>query len=444
MKNSPPIKDPRTWTGEASLDEHDQVQLRDAGIREAVAYAATHSPFYNRLFAEEQIDAEAVTDARTLESLPFTTKGDLGRLGRDFWCVGDDQIVDISTTSGTSGEPTLYPMTAGDIARLGRNEFLSFQCAGIARADTVLLAVTMDRCFIAGLAYYEGLRQIGSTVLRCGAGAPGHLLAMVEKLRPKVIVSVPSFLKIVGEFGASQGISVAGSSVEKLICIGEPLRAADHSLNPLGEILKAQWNAELFSTYGITELATSFCECDAGAGGHLHPSLLHAEIVDEEGRTVPGGQVGELVATTFGVEAMPLIRFRTGDMTYLRREQCECGRVTPRIGPILGRRNQMMKIKGTTLYPSAVQRILDGIEGVRDYVMVVTSPTPLSDELEILVALVDEVAESSEMVGHRLQGELKVKPRIRIESIENIERFQHSQNLRKKQRFIDRRAAPLH
>lgn len=427
--------------GEQSLTQQQLVLLRDQGIRETVCYVQEHSPFYRRLFAEEGIAAADITDAEALRQVPFTTKDDLGTHERDFWCVPDSQIADISTTSGTSGVPTLYPMTNSDIRRLGHNEFLSFSCAGISREDTVLLAVTMDRCFIAGLAYYEGLRETGATVLRCGAGAPGLLLTMLERLQPRVIVSVPSFLKRVAEYAAEQRIDVGDSSVEKLVCIGEPLRGLDFSLNPLGRILEEQWNAQLFSTYGITELATSFCECSAGRGGHLHPSLLHAEIVDEEGRPLPEGEVGELVATTFGVEAMPLVRFRTGDMTFMTSKPCSCGRVTPRIGPILGRRNQMMKIKGTTLYPPAVQRILDGIAEVRDYVMIVTSPAPLSDELEILVALERESRETSELILQRLQGELKFKPRIRIESIETIERLQFSQNLRKKQRFVDQRTA---
>ncbi len=175
--------------------------------------------------------------------------------------------------------------------------------------------------------------------------------------------------------------------MRKLICIGEPIRDADWKLTPLGAQIADEWNASVFSTYGITELASSLCECPAGRGGHLHPELLHIEILDDDGRTVPDGTPGQLVATTIGVQAMPMVRFATGDITFLLREQCACGLWTPRIGPILGRRDQAMKIKGTTVYPAAVQRALHGIEAIADYILIATSADTLSDKLEVVIAL---------------------------------------------------------
>jgi len=376
-----------------------------------------------------------------LSTLPLTTKKHVSEFNRQFWTLGHERIVDVTTTSGTTGEPTLYPITQKDLDRLGYNEQLCFTRAGLSAGDVVLLAVTMDKCFMAGLAYFEGLRKLGATAVRVGAGSPAMLLSMLQRLGATGIISVPSFLKRVGEFAKEQAIDLRTSGVRKLICIGEPIRDVDWTLTPLGARIAHDWNASLHSTYGITELASSLCECSAGRGGHLHPELLHAEIVDDEGRAVPDGDIGQLVATTIGVEAMPMVRFATGDMTFITRERCDCGLRTARIGPILGRRDQAMKIKGTTVYPAAVQRALHGIEAIADYILIATAPTALCDELEVVIALRPGAgAEAArEMICEKLRGELRVAPSVRLATLKEIAALGGSRELRKQRVFLDRR-----
>jgi len=284
---------------------------------------------------------------------------------------------------------------------LGQNECQSFEQTGLAAGDVVILAVTIDKCFMAGLAYFEGLKKLGATAIRVGAGSPAMLLSMMQRLKPSAIVSVPSFIKRVASYAAAQGIDPAQSTVRKLICIGEPVRESDWKLTALGSHIGHAWGAQVFSTYGITELACSLCECSAGQGGHLHPNLLHIEILDDAGKPVPDGQPGQLVATSIGVEAMPLVRFATGDVTFIIRERCPCGRATPRIGPILGRRDQAMKLKGTMVYPAAVQRTLQSVEQIIDYVMIATAPTPLSDELELVLALRGDAGIAEEILREK-------------------------------------------
>ncbi len=418
-----------------------QIQsLLDNGVAATVEYARKNSPFYRQALA----DAPVVKSTADLAKLPLTTKSQVSQFNEQFYCGDKKDFVDICTTSGTTGTPTLYPLTSSDLRRLGNNEAMSFAQTGLVAGDVVLLAVTIDKCFMAGLAYYEGLRQLGCTAIRVGAGSPAMLLGMTDRLKPRAIVSVPSFLKRVAEYAGKQGIDPAQSSVRKLVCIGEPVRDVNFNLTPLGADIARAWNAEVYSTYGITELACSLCECTAGAGGHLHPTLLHIEVIDDQGQPVADGQVGQLVATSIGVQAMPLIRFATGDMTFIRREQCRCGRWTPRIGPILGRRDQQMKLKGTTVYPAAVQRALQGISQINDYVMIATAPTPLSDELEILVSLRNDlqgrtIADVEENIRECLRGELKVTPTVRIAAHAEIAALGHGNESRKQRVFVDRR-----
>lgn len=432
------------WNRGASCDESvlspdDIARMLDNGVRAAAAYAHEHSPFYRRLFGDAGLTPRDITCAADLVRLPLTVKNDLGGHALDFWAVPLDRVVDIATTSGTTGVPTLYPLTLDDMERLALNEYLSFRCAGIVPGDVVLLAVTMDRCFMAGLAYFEGLKRIGATTVRIGSGPPGMLLSFLERLQPTAIVSVPSFLKKVAQYALEHNVSLADSPVRKLVCIGEPVREKDFGLNGLGRQLTDLWTARLYSTYALTELATSFCECDMGCGGHVHPSLVYVEILDDAGAPVPDGETGEIVATPLGINAMPLLRFGTGDRSFITRDRCACGRWTPRIGPILGRKSQLMKIKGTSVYPAAVQRILDGMPDIIDYVMIVKAPSALSDELTLMVAAKGDPHAARELIENQLQAELKVKPIVHVTVLSEIEHLQGGHNLRKKRVFIDLR-----
>lgn len=395
---------------------------------ETLHYAAEHSPFYKELFRE-------LKGIPRFEDVPTVDKKTLSERNLDFLCVPREQVSEIVTTSGTTSHPLLYMLTEADLRRLGENEKQSFQCVGLSASDTVLVAVTLDRCFIAGLAYWLGLQQLGCTVARVGPSSPVMVLEMIERVRPTAIVSVPSFLRMVSDKARETGFDLAGSSVEKLVCIGEPVRHRDLSLTAAGQAIESDWGARMYATYGVTELASSLCECEAGAGGHLHSDLLHVEILDDEGQPVPDGEVGEVVATTFHVEAMPLIRYRTGDCAALFREPCACGRTTPRIGPILDRKNQKLKVKGTTVFPSTLQAALESVEGVEAFVIVARTESALGDSVEVLVY----GPASEAALRDALQGRTKIAPQVRHASREEIEALQMPPNSRKRRTFVDLR-----
>jgi phenylacetate-CoA ligase len=173
----------------------------------------------------------------------------------------------------------------------------------------------------------------------------------------------------------------------------------------------------------------------AGRGGHLHDQQLFVEVLDDDGRTLRDGEVGEVVATTFGVEAMPVIRYRTGDCAALFREPCSCGRTTPRLGPIVGRKNQRLKFKGVSLFPSALQAVLDETDGVEAFVIVATAGDSLSDEIEVLV----HGGVSDAALREQLQARTKTAPRIRRAAREEIESLQLPPNARKRRYFVDLR-----
>ncbi len=394
---------------------------------ETFRYAKKHSPFYRELF-------RGLKGVPRLEDLPTADKTILSKRNLDFLCVPRPRIAEIVTTSGTTGKPLLWMLTASDVKRLAVNEKISFECAGLTPRDTVLVAVALDRCFIAGLAYWQGLRELGCSVVRVGASSSMLVLEMIERVKPTAIVAVPSFLRVIADKARETKFNLTHCSVKKIVCIGEPIRDGKFALNNSGRAIEAAWGATVFSTYGVTELANSLCECGAGKGGHLHDQQLHLEILDDDGNPLPDGEVGEVVATTFGVEAMPLIRYRTGDCAAIFREPCKCGRKTPRLGPIVGRKNQKLKFKGTSLFPSTLQAVLEE-SGVEKFVIVARKESELCDSIEVLVG----GAVKTTALREAIQARAKITPQIRRASAAEIEKLQLPPAARKRRTFVDLR-----
>jgi phenylacetate-CoA ligase len=297
----------------------------------------------------------------------------------------------------------------------------------------------MDRCFIAGLAYFLGIRALGAAAVRNGLNSFASHMEIIQRMQPTVIVGVPSFLHKLGQFLQSSGIEPQKTPVTKIICIGEPVRDVELSLLKMGRYLEEMWAAVVYSTYASSETITTFCECAARRGGHLHPELAVVEIINDKGETLPPGKTGEVVVTAFSVEGMPLLRFRTGDVSFLVDGPCECGRYSPRLGPIIGRKKQMIKYRGTTLYPHAIYSVLDEIPDVSDYYISVSSDFDLSDVLNVHVSL-SNGSYPPDRIMDRLQARLRVRPEVVISTDEEIKKRISPATSRKINRFIDMRS----
>jgi len=412
-------------------------RMQEQLLQKHVCYAAAASPYYREFFAASGINPAGVT-LESLKEIPLTDKSVFGSRNEEFLAVPMAAIVDIVLSSGTTGHPTSVMYTENDLRRLAYNEEISFAACGITADDTVLLTCTMDRCFIAGLAYFSGVRQIGAAAIRNGLASVESHLEIIRRLRPTVLVGVPTFLLKLGRYLLSQGIDPRSTGVRKLVCIGEPIR--DHALGFLraGEELELIWGARVYSTYASSETITSFCECTAQCGGHLHPDLAVVEIVAENGAPLPPGEVGEVVVTPLGIEGMPLLRFKTGDIGFLLDGPCGCGRNSARLGPILGRKKQMLKLKGTTVYPESIYAVLDTIPGVSEYFVTASADYDLSDRVQVHVAVSDDACSES-LILERLQAALRVRPEVVITTEETVTRWRSAGSSRKPVRFIDDR-----
>jgi phenylacetate-CoA ligase len=402
-------------------------------------YLQTRSPFYQELFAKHGVDITAIKTLEDLLLLPLTTKDDLQQRNNDFLCVDNDKVIEYTSTSGTLGSPVTIALTENDLERLTTNEHNSFKCADGSAADTYQLMLTLDRQFMAGIAYYGGLRKLGAGIIRLGPGVPSLQWETIQRLKPTAIVAVPSFILKLINFAKDNHIDINSSSVKKAVCIGENIRNTDFSYNILGKKITEAWDIKLYSTYASTEMQTAFTECGESRGGHLQPELVIVELLDEDNRQVSPNTPGEVTITTLGVEGMPLLRYKTGDICTYLDDPCACGRTSLRLSPIIGRKKQMIKFKGTTLYPPALFDLLNEMEEVLDFVVDVYSNDIGMDEVLIHIVPVDNTKACDNRIRAYLQARLRVGPHVNYVTALEIQKMQVNEVSRKIIKFIDRR-----
>ncbi|MEP6747831.1 MAG: AMP-binding protein [Bacteroidota bacterium] len=414
-------------------------KLQEEKLREMLAYVQEQSPFYKELFQTNKINIGSINTLADVHRLPLTNKEDLQQQNDAFLCVPKNKIIEYTSTSGTLGSPVTIALTENDLQRLAFNEYSSFLCADGNPDDIYQLMLTLDRQFMAGMAYYAGIRKMGAGIIRIGPGVPSLQWQTIQRLQPTAIVGVPSFILKLIQYANEHHIDINSSSVKKAICIGENIRNTDFSFNILGKKITEAWNIQLYSTYASTEMQTAFTECGAGKGGHHNPELLIVELLNEKNEAVAAGEAGEVTITTLGVEGMPLLRYKTGDICAYASDTCSCGRNTLRLSPVLGRKKQMIKYKGTTLYPPALFDLLNDMEEVLDYIAEVYSNDIGMDEVLLHILPADHNEETDRRIRAYLQAKLRVSPHVKYITLAEIQKLQFPEGGRKPIKFIDKR-----
>jgi phenylacetate-CoA ligase len=428
-----------TYTDKEYLQTEETKQMQEKKLQELLKYVAVNSPFYKELFTKNDIDVKNIKTLADLILIPTTDKEDLQKRNNDFLCVPKSKVIEYTSTSGTLGSPVTIALTENDLDRLAYNEYNSFLCADGGADDIYQLMLTLDRQFMAGIAYYSGIRKIGAGIIRLGPGVPALQWETIDRLKPTAIVAVPSFILKLIQFAKESGININNSSVKKAICIGENIRNTDFTLNMLGKKITEAWDIKLYSTYASTEMQTAFTECGAGRGGHYQPELVIVELLDENNQQVGPNEPGEVTITTLGVEGMPLLRYKTGDICMYFDEPCSCGRTSLRLSSILGRKKQMIKFKGTTLYPPALFDLLNEREEILDYVIEVHSNEIGLDQVQLYIVPSDTSEECDHRIRAYLQARLRVSPHIKYVDTEEMQKKQFPEAGRKALKFIDRR-----
>lgn len=406
-------------------------------LKKQIEYARQHSKFYDFWLSKHKVKPSEEWHLEDFLKIPTIDKALVQHHAKDIWCVEKSLIVDYCNTSGTEGIPVTIPLTKKDIERLAHNESLSLQLAGGHADDVFQLTTTVDKRFMAGLAYTLGAHALGAGMVRVGPGLPQLQWQTINEVGTTALIAVPSFIVRMLDYAKVHGIDVNATSVKKAICIGEPIRHADFTLNTLGQKIASQWDIQLYSTYASSEMATAFTECEAGMGGHLLNDLVVLEVLDDAGAHVNNGEQGEVTITTLGVEGFPMIRFRTGDICTFHFETCQCGRHGPRLGPVLGRKNQMIKTKGTTCYPQAIFDAVASIEGIDLFQVVLSKDEFNNDVVRILFASQVPI-EKRTLINH-FKSTIRFTPILERVSQEKLKTFIFDPSSRKPKRLVDLR-----
>ena len=352
-------------------------------VRNHIRYLKEVSPWYRDQLAG--ISPDDIQSDADIARLPLTDRATLADHMSAFLSVSPDVIAETVVTGGTTGKPIFVPITANDIERMAYGDALSLDAAGVTSADRVHLCMPFDRMGSAAMTAYRGLTLIAANTCRIGVVPADVYRQYLELLKPTAIVGMPSSLKNLAAGLAKSGFDTGVLNLSKMFCFDECVRTQDMHINALGLHLEQYFRTLVYSVYSNTEAQLSFSECTSRNGSHVHPELAYVEIVDDNGNAVPDGTPGELVITSLGVEGIPLLRYKTGDITFKMSAPCECSRNSMRIGPILGRKSQLFKVQGNTVYSLALTNILDGIETVEDYLVILEDDDTFSDKVALHV-----------------------------------------------------------
>lgn len=396
-----------------------------------INYSTINSPFYK----ENITPIDSSFSIEDYKKLSFTTKEDLSTRNDDFCCVPKNKIAEYVTTSGTTGTPISLFLTKSDLNRLAKNEKDSLSLMGHTSDDLFQLLTTIDKQFMAGIAYFLGVQELNAGMVRLGPGVPKLQWESILKYEPTALIAVPSFIVTLIDYAKENNIDFNNSSVKSIVCIGEPIRNDDLNYNVLGKRITDHWDVKIFSTYASTEMGAAFSECTAQQGCHLNDDLLFLEVIKEDESEADHGESGEIVVTTLEVEGTPLIRFKTGDIAKVYRDKCSCGKTTPRLGPIIGRKNQMIKFKGTTLYPKAIFDALGEFESISCYKVLIEKNELGNDE--IIILLEDKFKTHSQLddIKSRCREKLRVLPQFQFIEPSKLRSLVYKKHMRKPEKI---------
>ena len=378
-------------------------------LQATVERVCANVPFYKRTFESAGIGPSDVRSLADLQRLPFTTKQDMrDSYPYNLFAAPMEEIVRIHASSGTTGKPTVVGYTHKDIDTWSDLMARSFVTAGVHRGDIIHNAYGYG-LFTGGLGAHYGAERLGASVIPISGGNTRRQLMIMQDFGSTVLTCTPSYSLFMAEEALHESIDFASLKLRVGIFGAEPWSEAMR-----GEI-EQKLNLAAIDIYGLSEIMGPgvAIECiEAKSGLHIWEDHFIPEIINPEtGQPVADGELGELVITTITKQGIPLIRYRTRDITSITREACRCGRTHARIARMSGRSDDMLIIRGVNVFPSQIESILVGIEGVEPHYLLIVDRRENLDTLEVQVE-VDERLFSDEVkvlqqLSRRIEKEIK-------------------------------------
>jgi phenylacetate-coenzyme A ligase PaaK-like adenylate-forming protein len=373
------------------------------------------------------VNAGAAVGMRDLPNLPTTDKQDLwDHYPFGLLAVPREDVVAVHGSSGTGGRPTLVGYTKADLGLWGEMVARSLGCAGATKGTIVHNAYGYG-LFTGGIGFHLGGIRLGATVIPMSGGMTDRQVRLLADLKPEVLTCTPSYAVTLGEAVAKEGVDVSS------------LKAGIFGAEPWSESLRAQLEHLLplkaLDVYGLSEVIGPgvATECiEAQSGLHVNEDHFLVEAIDPaNGQPVDDGTPGELVFTTPTKQALPLLRYRTGDIASLHRERCRCARTFVRMSKVLGRRDDMLVIRGVNVYPSEVEAVLLARAGLEPHYLLVVDRRAAAAELIVCCEAAGAATDHEDALGQALRERLGLRADVRVLPVGTLPRTEVGKAVRR-------------
>ena len=422
------------------MSQEDMEELQLKRLQDVVKTAYEKVPYYHKRYTEEEVYPEDIETLADIEKLPFTTKSDL-RASYPFglFAVPQKEIIEIHTSSGTTGKPTVSGYTEEDLDIWGEVMARGLTMMGV--DDTDIIQNTHGYgLFTGGFGVHYGGQKIGATVVPISTGQTLRQIELMKDFQTTMLIFTPSYGLHIAEELKAMGITSDDLNL-KAIGFG-----SESWTDEMRKQIEEKFGTPAYNIYGLTEIMGPgvAMECDQQNGLHLYEDHFYPEIIDPNTmKQLPEGSQGELVLTTLTRVGMPLIRFRTRDVTSIHHETCGCGRTMVKMDKIHGRTDDMLKIKGVSVFPSQIEKALLSIKGVEPHYQIILTRPDLLDQIEVKVEASPDIFFDNvkELIGIRdklaqaIHDEIGLRVNVTLVEPKTIDRVESGKAVR----VIDKR-----
>ena len=430
------------WNEELeTLPRKDLEALQLKELKEIVKFAYDNSPYYKRSFDAAGVKPEDIETLKDLERFPFVDKQTeretqgVGSFLGELAALPEEEVVFISTSSGSTGVPTMSPFSKKDFDEFQEVESRLFYQAGMRRTDRYVHALNFS-LFVGGPDVI-GAQNLGALCIWAGTIPSERLLFILQTYQPTMIWTTPSYAWYLGETAKKKGIDPAKDlAIKKIIVAGEPGGSIEATRKAIEEL----WDAEVYDFFGISDIfGACAAQCEAHDGLHLAEDHVLVEVLDlHTGEPVADGERGELVFTTLRKHARPMIRFRSGDIGYVNREKCSCGRTHTRIN-IVGRKDDMFIVSGVNVFPSDVEYVIRSIKGITGEYVIRVFEKDFTTKYKVEVEKAEGNNITDEALKQEISAALKARTGVKPAEITILEDGAIPRATHKAKRLIDER-----
>lgn len=418
------------WNKEMETMPRDKMrQFQLERMKWMISYCYDNVPLYRERLTSCGMTPDKFKTLEDIRHIPFTVKTDL----RDtypfgLFAVPQSKIVRIHASSGTTGKPTVVGYTKNDLDNWAEMIARIATAAG-ADENTIVQIAFGYGMFTGALGLHYGLEKIGATVVPCSSGNSEKQLMFMRDFKTNALVATPSYALYLSELAKEAGYPMSDYNLR----LG--LLGSEGCTPEMRDQIEKNWNMFATDNYGLSETGGPGLsgDCELRCGMHINEDFYYCEIIDPNtGEVLPEGSEGELVVTTLTKEGIPMLRYRTKDLTRIHYEPCACGRTTARMEKIKGRSDDMLKIRGVNVFPSQVESVLVGMESIGPHYQLIVRRENFSDTLEIKVELIDggllerysELLELQNKIKSKLKAVLGIETKISLVEPKSLERFQ--------------------